>query len=367
MRLLILWTGLVAVGAAQQLQQTPGTGCAADGYTVNSITGEPVPRAQLQFMGPSPSATLSDSSGRWKVSGIFCGRLNIFATKTGYLGPKPDARVGAVSVTSPDSPAHDLRVEMTPQSVVMGKVVDEAGDPLQSVQITVMTSRVLEGKRVFLQSAGDATNDLGDYRVPGLSASKAIVCARAPLDARSQMKDEGAVLSASCYPGPVEGGAASAMVLAAGREAQVNFTLTNQASVKIRGKIAGIPPHGGVILSLLPRNAPRNSVLNRPATTQSDGAFEVRGVPPGAWLLSVDYWEANARLFARVPVDVGGADLEGVVVRLEPGFTLTGRIRVESASGRSLNLQQVNLNLHPTEGAVGALQWDKDHMGVHDS
>ena len=195
MRLLILWTGLVAVGAAQQLQQTPGTGCAADGYTVNSITGEPVPRAQLQFMGPSPSATLSDSSGRWKVSGIFCGRLNIFATKTGYLGPKPDARVGAVSVTSPDSPAHDLRVEMTPQSVVMGKVVDEAGDPLQSVQITVMTSRVLEGKRVFLQSAGDATNDLGDYRVPGLSAGKAIVCARAPLDARSQMKDEGAVLT----------------------------------------------------------------------------------------------------------------------------------------------------------------------------
>ena len=29
---------------------------------------------------------------------------------------------------------------MTPQSVVMGKVVDEAGDPLQSVQITVMTA-----------------------------------------------------------------------------------------------------------------------------------------------------------------------------------------------------------------------------------
>jgi hypothetical protein len=96
---------------------------------------------------------------------------------------------------------------------------------------------------------------------------------------------------------------------------------------------------------------------------QRDGSFELRGVAAGSWMLAVDYWEAGARLFARVPVDVNGGDIDGVVVHLEPGFTATGTVRVESSSGRTLSPQQIAMSLRPVDvtGGAGSVQWDKDH------
>jgi len=214
--------------------------------------------------------------------------------------------------------------------VITGKVVDEAGDPVQNVQIIAMTSRVVEGRRAFMQTSAAMTNDLGEFRVPGLAAGKVIVCAHPPPDARA-MNTEAAVFAETCYPGPVEGGSASAMTLAVGREARVDFTMSHVAAARIRGRVSGMPENSGVVVSLQTRSAARSGGQARQATMQRDGSFELRGVATGSWMLAVDYWEAGARLFARVPVDVNGGDLDGVVVHLEPGFTATGTLRVESS------------------------------------
>jgi hypothetical protein len=163
----------------------------------------------------------------------------------------------------------------------------------------------------------------------------------------------------------VEGGAAGALSLAAGRESRVDFTLSRQPSVRIRGKVTGVPENAAMMLTLMPRAAARGRGPATQVNLLPDSAFEMRGVPPGAWTLTVDYWESNRRLLARVPVDVGGSDLDGVIVHLEPAFSVTGTVRVESASGRNPNLPQISLNLRAadvTQGA-GAVQWDKNHTG----
>ena len=56
---------------------------------------------------------------------------------------------------------------------------------------------------------------------------------------------------------------------------------------------------------------------------------------------------------ARVPVEVGGANLEGVSLTIRGGVPVTGRVRVEGETTASL--AQVRLNLLPAE--PGAIQF----------
>jgi hypothetical protein len=332
--------------------------CEADGSVVNSLTGEPIPRARVESMIQSRAGTTADAAGRWKISGLPCGRVNLSAAKTGFLSsPKP------TPVLSADSPLHDLRLELIPQSVVTGKVLDEAGDPIQNANVLVYTSRVQDGRRSFYPGAGANSNDLGEFRISGLAVGKAILCALGPSQPPMADPPDGTVLGERCYPGPVEGGGASALNLAAGREARVDFTLARVPAARIRGRITGVGERTGAMVSLNPRTGSRGGVQSRPATMQPGGAFELRGVAPGAWLLTVDYWESTTRLSARVPVDVNGVDIDGIVVPLESGFVVTGNVRVAPQTGAPLKPQQIVVSLRPTDqrSGGGSTQWDKNH------
>ena len=339
--------------------------CAAYRTVVNAVTGDPVPLARVMGRGIGQASALTDSAGRWKLSNIACGRVSVMGSKPGFLSTALPAVLAGETLltTSPDSPAHDVRLELTPQGVVTGKVIDEAGDPVPNAGVSVYTSRVVEGRRSFLPGPLSVANDLGEYRIAGLSAGKIILCAHAPPDLQAMEMGEGTISGDSCYPGPVDPGGTGAMSLPAGREARVDFTLARVPAAKIHGKVTGMPENAGVSLMVVPRNGTRAVGQGRPAQMQRDGTFEARGVAPGAWMLSVDYWEGGRRLLAHVPVDVSGGDVEGVSVHLESAFSITGTLRVDSPSGNAPTARQVNVNLHgmdPTSGG-GAAQWDKNH------
>jgi hypothetical protein len=236
-------------------------------------------------------------------------------------------------------------------------VLDDQGDPVMNASVTMYSSRVMMGRRTPVQSGAANTNDLGEFRIPNLPAGKIIVCARPPVDL--QVFD---VLGESCYPGPVEVGMAGALSLPAGREARVDFNLARVPSARVKGKVVGMPDNANVGVTLVSRALTRGGGLNRAAAMQRDGTFEVRAVPPGAYALSVDYWEAGKRLMARTPVDVNGTDVEGVVVHLESGVSVTGTVRIESQSGAAPKPQQINVSLQSTDTMVGggAPQWNKD-------
>ncbi len=323
---------LICVPALCQQQQT----CSADGTVVNSVTGEPIPRARIAVL-PSRSGTVSDSVGHWSVSNIPCAPQRFAATRPGFLsGP----------VTTKDVPLHDLRIELIPQAVITGRVLDDAGDPVPNARISVLSSRVLEGKRSFQQSSGITTNDLGEYRIAFLPAGKVILCAAAP---NNDLIDS-TVLGESCYPGPVEGGASSALSLFAGRESRVDFNLARIPTVKVRGRLAGVPEGISAAITLVRPNSQSNT-----NGVGKDGSFEFHGVTSGSWTLSVDYWENGKRLLARQPLEVGGSDIDGVVVHVDAGVALTGTV--------SPAAKQIAAVLHGTDRLLGSgsAQWDKTH------
>jgi protocatechuate 3,4-dioxygenase beta subunit len=261
-------------------------------------------------------------------------------------------------VLSSGAPVHDVKVELTPQAVVVGKVVDDQGDPIMNAQVAPLISRVVEGRRSFQQAGTASTNDLGEFRLASLIGGKYIICARA----NERGLGDPATTGESCYPGPVEAGAASAMELAAGHETRLDFTLTEVPTVHVRGTISGMPKNQGAGITLVKRGS-SVPVGNRQARIGPEGTFDVAGVTAGSYMLSTDYFEGGAHLTARVPVEVRNADVDDVAVHLEAGFTVTGRVRMESKAGSAPANRQFTLSLRSTEPRVGSghLTWSADN------
>ncbi len=350
------------IGPGQSLpkQQAPvGTDCALDGSAVNSITGEPVPRARITLVGPGGQAFLStDVSGRWSFSSLACGPVRMMASRPGFINSAPASTMMLTSGT----PLHNVAIRLTPTSVIAGKVLDDQGDPVMNAQMILLVSRVVNGRRSFMPTGSiggnPGVNDLGEYRMAGLAAGKYIVCAHP----NQRGGNDPVMLGESCYPGPIgdAGDTASMIDVNAGREMRVDFTLHEVTAVHVRGVVSGLPKTQGVGLSLVGRGF--NNPFANQARITPDGRFDVTGVAPGAYTLSADYFESGARLFARVPVEVRNSDVEDVAVHLEPGFTVTGKVRVDSKSGGVLD-RSFSITLRSSDPTVGGapVKWSPDY------
>ena len=354
------WIALILAAAGLAPAQTAtSSDCAVDGSVVNSVTGEPVPRAKVNLIsGGGTYSTATDSSGRWSFSNVACGQVNFMTTRVGFLGPgfRGVNRAAPATLTS-GSPAPDVKLELTPQSVVYGKVLDDQGDPAQNVQVSLLGSVVVEGKATFQQRAAATTNDLGEYRIPDVARGKYIACAHTAAQGPVVRTGSQTMAAEVCYPGPIEGGSAGAMDVPAGRESKVDFNLNQVPAVHVRGTVSGLPEGRGMGISMTRRGG--TSPGGALPGTVKDGKFDFIA-PAGAYMVIADYFEAGKRLSARVPVDVGTSDVDNVVVHLDTTFTVAGNIRIESQSGGSEKAKAFAINLRASEAlnSGGQLRWE---------
>lgn len=342
--------------------------CAADGTVVNAMTGEPIARAHVNVTaGGTTYSANTDSSGSWALSNVACAVGQLIVTRPGFLqnagnGARAGVAIRPLTLVS-GSPVHDLKTQLTPQSVAFGKVLDDQGDPVMSAQVSVLGSRVVDGRSRFQQTGSGMTNDLGEYRIANLARGKYILCAHFN-QPNTQMQSQSQTIAAdTCYPGPPESGVASAMDLPAGRETKVDFTLNQVVPVHVRGSVSGLPEGRGIGVNLIKRGVNSDSGGNLPGAVR-DGRFDFR-VPPGSYMLTADYFEAGKRLTARVPIDAGSSDIDNVAVHLDSGFTVTGIVRVISQSSQThtASMPQFGVNLRSAEPATGTglLKWETDH------
>jgi len=361
------------IGGAPAPQPPVRSDCAADGLVVNSITHEPIIRAHVSFnsAGTNYIAT-TDGGGRWEMTNIACAGGQLTASRPGFLTNNGAGRGGIVPMRlvkpEPGSPVHDLTIELVPQAVAWGKVQDSDGDPVPNVQVVLLALRVTEGKPRFSQSLGAQTNDLGEYRIANVAPGKYLVCAHQNQPGNIVPSSAQTITVESCYPGPLENGAASAMQFPAGRENKVDFTLNQLVPVHVRGTISGLPEGRGVGVNLVRRNINSDYGGNFPGNIRG-GAFDFR-VPPGSYVLTADYFEAGKRLTARVPVEAGNSDIDNIEVHLDSGFTVNGVVHAVSQSGKAATLPQFGIALRAAEPVNGTsqLKWDADHttFAFHD-
>ncbi len=320
-----------------------GADCAIEGIVVNSISGEAIPRARVSINGVNGPNTTADNSGKWNFAGVPCGPARVVAQRPGFTVPavRPVALVAG-------QPRTDFKLELTPQVVITGRIIDDLGDPVMGAQVSIFFGRIADGKFTFHLTTGAQSNDLGEFRIPNLERGKYIVCA-----------------GSRCYPGLPDGGRASAMDLAPGRDARVEIIAISDAhTVHVRGAVSGLPAGRGLSVSLVPSANRGIGMKAFDAPVGPKGTFDIAGVSAGSYQLAADYFESGTRMSLRVPVEVGNSDSDGLTVSLEAAV-IRGIVRVEATSGAVPPVPQFAVYLRPPielRTSTSISKWTTDHQ-----
>lgn len=355
---LFLAAGVDAQQSAPVKSQGPSKqeSCSIQGRVVNAVSGEAVKKADIvlarrESQQDQRYTTASSSSGWFAMQDIEPGRYSLTATKRGYAhlvyGAHGRGRPGAALSLDPGQRLADIVLRMSPQAVIAGRVVDEEGDPVPNIELQLLRYSYRRGKRKLEPWENSNTNDLGEYRLFGLSPGKYYLSAtpaEGPLYAGRQS------YAPTYYPGTNDPAGASALELQPGTLLRgVEITLMKTRTVRLRGRV--IDPAGpaamGVNVMLTPRED-AESMFERSvgANVEPQGAFEFPGVAPGAYLVQAfKHAGANKMYAATQAVDARGNDVENIVLELAPAAELKGYLRVE---GRALaNLADLQVALQP--------------------
>ena len=344
MRKLLLLVFVVAVVFGQQQQTEPPKKARIAGSVV-SLTGEPVPRATIRLQGGQPlqgtvapqvSSVTADDAGKF-VENIEPGRnYQLGAQRPGYVA----ARYGARSANAPGSPltldgGADLNgvvITMTPQGVISGRITDQTGDSVQGAMVAVLRRGYQRGVRQLVNQTTTTTNDQGEFRVASLPPGRYYVAAA---DRRTVENERGGGSITTYYPNATDAQAAAPLDVGPGAELRgIDIRFRTGRTYSIRGKIdlAGAPA-GPVTVTILQKDASGTSSavsqLSIPgvAPRAPDYAFELHNLVARTYVLQAR--RGSARLGESLEVVVVDADVNGVLVKMGTGTTVSGKVTLE--------------------------------------
>lgn len=344
----LLFGALAAVAQVPASAPVPARfDCAIEGTVADRVTHEPVPRAKIALVWPGGNRSgAADNSGHWSFTGIACARVAVSASRFGYLDSGYIGSPPLNFLLSPDSPAH-VSIELTPQSTITGKVVDENGDPVPGMRVVSYIARVVDGHRQLANAPQTVTNDIGQFRIAPLEPGRYTVCAE-PAMGQADYQE-------ACYPAPLEAGSAASMRFAPGQENEIDFSLSRTNPVRVSGTLTGMPA-GARSTVLLSRAGVTRAQPAMTAGVSPDGRFAFTAVPAGSWILTAPPVTVEDRsLSARMPVEVGASDVNNLVLTMEPTITIPGTVRLDSQSAPAENGPGIRLSLRPAEPNSGVV------------
>jgi hypothetical protein len=294
---------------------------------VVSTTGGAVAGAlvRLTQQARSEGATRrSDGDGRFAFT-VVPGPFLIAASKTGYSS---DAGLPGRPITVPASGAN-TELSLTPWSTIAGRVVDEAGDPVQGATLQIFRLQFQDGRR-RLVSAGltRPSDDRGAFRLFGVPPGQYILSASAGDVSTAELPG----YVRTFYPGVTDPAFSPFITIAAGQlHENADITIVRQPTVRVTGIVRdaqGQPRLAGS-LSLIPSQSSSSLAAPVGARVGDGGAFEFPNVPPGRYVIQAYRGARNRSTegeFGALPVSVGERDVEGVTIQAATGSVIAGRL-----------------------------------------
>jgi hypothetical protein len=356
----------------QALQMTSQSHLASlQGIVTKDPGSEPVKKALIELIAESQSdggnyTALTSVDGGFRIENIVHGRYRLFVERAGYQEIDRHRRrsEGRSLTLTAGQELKDLVIRLQAAAVVVGRVTDEDGDPLPDAQVAVLRQTFGSGRSHWEQVGAERTNDLGEYRIPGLAAGSYFVSVTPPPDFRSLIEGTGnapaphsgavtpekpapAAYQTTYYPGTTDRGQAAAIQLHGGEDFPVNFSLAPSPSLIIRGSVVNLPPGSSAAIMLQSRDF--SLVLNG-ADVHKDGSFEIRDVSPGAYTILATVDNAPAPMMARQMLQVASTSVEGLQLAPQTGNWIHGRIRLEAGANARPDPSQMFLQLRSADG-----------------
>jgi hypothetical protein len=327
--LLILLALAHAAAPSPQTAASPQATTGIFGRVVNVGTHEPIRRVAIKvYTSKDQWDDLTDGEGRFRFPKLARGEYRLIAHRDGYTD-----RAYKVERSDFDE-QKELPIELYPQGVIAGKVMDGLGQPLQSAQIQALAPDTRAGK-VDVSSSAE-TNDLGEYRLSGLDPGTYRLRAVYREGRNSELDPTPLTMASSYYGGPDK---PTAIAVKAGSSVTgIDFTLNPAQPLTVRGTLH---TETGVLsepasLWIMGQNGEGGHNGNG-----KDGEFEIGDLSPGTYTISAETLNETAPLFGLATVAIRGEDVGSVDLVLHAIPKIEAEIRMEGGAPAGVKLGSI--------------------------
>jgi hypothetical protein len=330
--------------------------CSIEGTVVDAVSGQPLRGAEVALRGFTAGAAHpmaqgmsanTDTAGKFVFEGLTAGRFRLLASHDGYLDDNrgmPGLR-GKLLTVVPGQHVNDVVIRLVPNGSIAGHITNEAGKPLRGVSVQAMKSSYPRGRRELRDVAHAATDQAGEYRLPGLAPGKYYIRAKPPHSLKAKLGSDKAYVPLY-YPAVSDQARSVALVLRAGEElAGIDMNFVPVHTVHIRGRVVDA-------LTALPSKEAEVTLLSDQGETTfssqnlSAGTFDFQAVPPGSYVLVAQKPSSPREpktMWGRTAIEVGDADLDHADVVVSPGVDVSGRIRVDGKTATDVSTDISNM------------------------
>lgn len=326
-----------------QRDVTPKVGTARiRGRVVAADTGEPLRKAQVRAMSAelreSRLAT-TDRAGLFELTELPAGRYQLTASKGSFVqlqyGQTRPFDAGKPLEISDGQTIEHVDFGLPRGAVIAGRVVDELGEPMSDVMVSVLRYQFMQGRRQLMPAGRfGTTNDIGEYRIFGLPPGQYYLSATLRTTSPNDVAtNDRSGYAPTYYPGTPSVSEAQRLTLElAQTQSGVDVTLAPARLARITGSVVdadGKPLAGGMIVLIQASGGMFMSTAG--GQVKPDGSFTVLGVAPGEYTLRAmtgpgPLGGAGALEMISTNVTVTGDDISGLRIAGVRPSTLTGRV-----------------------------------------
>ncbi|PYT28510.1 MAG: hypothetical protein DMG57_14575 [Acidobacteria bacterium] len=322
-------------------------------------------------------STTSDGNGHFVLVNLDPGKYHLSGRRRGYVhmtyGAKHPGRPGTTLALDPGQHLSAIVFRLFPQSVITGRVLDQDGDPVAYAGVQLQNYQYERGQRRLTETAGETTNDQGEFRLFGLAPGRYYLSVSwnqmmgmsSTLEQAASADAAGAIsYTRTYYPAATNASGAQPIDLQPGSQIRgLEMMLLKTRTFAVRGRVISSkadPADRPAEIYLVSRDVSRNFFQDSNRSTDSLGNFEFRGITPGSYVLVAQRW-GNPAWGGRATLDVGSANVENVVIPISPSAEMRGRLSLEGQTDP--NLSEIRVWLEPESsgyaaGAVGSVKDD---------
>ena len=340
--------GMLYSQPANPQPEPPKTDCVLSGQVVNAATGEPLKKATVTLyrqdsLQYQPRQKDVDAEGRFAFDDLAPGRYALSASRSGfttqaYGAKRPGGRGGNPLTLLPKQEMKDLRINLTPHGVVIGRVVDEDGDPRVGVPVSAIKSEWRGSRRQMVPYGTANTNDLGEYRLFGVPPGSFWIQASRQHDVSmpepnfSAKPEEDYVTT--YYPGTMDSNTAAQLQVRSGVELRgIDIKMVKARVVRVRGNVVSGASGGPVraFVMMMPKESGWGGFMDVRQATVMDakGAFEFRGVTAGQYAIMANFGSPDGQMTAFQTVNVTDQPVTSLTVVMRPGVAISGTVITE--------------------------------------
>jgi len=357
-----------ALLAAQQTAPSPPEPRvpSVSGKVINTATGEGVRKASVLLRSQNGRNSFNftadtDGNGNFVIEDVDPGKYAVTAGRQGFLQDIPGSE-GAPPppiTVEKDQALRDVVVRMTPLGVIVGRVLDDDGDPIRGVLVQAKSYRYVAGKRQLGDAQSAQSNDKGEFRVYGLRPGTYYLYAAVMNYSgnRNQEQIRGprpAGRASTYYPNATDAAHAAPIEVAAGALLRgFDIQMRRERIFSVRGKLP--ESQGQSDRRYFVRVTPRDSHMGISSfgSVMNNSSFECSGLPPGEYVLIATMFDGNKQIQSRQFVNIVDSDVE-VTLNFSPPIDVSGTVRVDGQTIKFPEELRVSLQPDQQTGMGGA-------------